>query len=73
MAQTPEKLYRMIRAVMMPVQRPYSGVSASSTKASNTSAAALTRTRPGWTRIPIMPWASMARRVNTRPRPRKDA
>ena len=26
MAQTPEKLYRMMRAVMMPVQRPYSGV-----------------------------------------------
>ena len=23
--------------------------------------------------VPIMPWASMARRVNTRPRPRKDA
>ena len=56
-----------------PVHSPYSGGSASSTKASKTSTAAFASTRAGWTRIPIMRRASTARRVNTSARPRKDA
>ena len=65
MAHTPAKLYRMITSVISPVHSPYSGGSANSTKASNTSTAAFASTRAGWTRIPIMRRASTARRVNT--------
>ena len=73
MAHTPAKLIRMTTAVIRPVHRPYSGVSASSTKASNTSRPTFSSTRPGCTCIWIMRFASMERRVNTSASPRKEA
>ena len=73
MAQTPEKLYRMIRAVMMPVQRPYSGRLGQQHES-------LEHQRGGVdedaARVDMHPDHAVgihARRVNTSPRPRKDA